>query len=201
MPSLITNLYEFGEFRLDAHKRVLRRGQEPVSLTPKAFGVLLLLIQHSGQVVTKDELMQAVWLDSFVEESNLTQTVFMLRKALGERSEHRYIVTAQGRGYQFVADVKEVSDRGDATTNLSVPAWGRTHRATKPNRYWRFRFSLAGVLALVLVGALIPYLRWSSSRNNVPWNAFTAGLHRRTSPHCEIACSPRSGRNSERQGS
>lgn len=83
MPGLVNGLYEFGEFRLDAHKRTLRQGQEAVALTPKAFDTLLFLIEKHGQVVTKDELMKAVWADSFVEESNLTQTIFMLRKALG----------------------------------------------------------------------------------------------------------------------
>ena len=72
---------------------VLRRGEKSIALTPKAFDVLLLLIEHSGEVVSKDELMQSVWPDSFVEESNLTQTVFMLRKALGETSNQRYILT------------------------------------------------------------------------------------------------------------
>ena len=84
MPSLTNHLYAFGDFRLDPQNRTLRLGEEPIALTPKAFEVLLLLIQHSGQVVSKDELMRAIWPDSFVEESNLTQTVFMLRKALGE---------------------------------------------------------------------------------------------------------------------
>src|SRR6266568_4879374 len=109
MSSLTSNLYSFGEFRVDTQSRVLRRGEEPIALTPKAFEVLLLLIQHSGEVVNKDELMQTVWPDSFVEESNLTQTVFMLRKALGETPEQRYILTIQGRGYRFAAEVKEVS--------------------------------------------------------------------------------------------
>ena len=78
MPSLTSTFYAFGEFHLDAQSRTLRRGNEPVALTPKAFELLMLLVQHSGEVVSKDELMQAVWPDSFVEEANLTQTVFML---------------------------------------------------------------------------------------------------------------------------
>ena len=77
MPSLTSNLYAFGEFSVDPQNRVLRLRDEPIALTPKAFEVLLLLIQANGQVVTKNELMQSVWPDSFVEESNLTQTVFM----------------------------------------------------------------------------------------------------------------------------
>ncbi len=112
MPSLTSNLYVFGEFSVDPQNRVLRLRDEPVALTPKAFDLLLLLIQRSGQVVSKDELMAAVWPSSFVEESNLTQTVFMLRKALGETAQQRYILTVQGRGYRFAAEVKSVGGNG-----------------------------------------------------------------------------------------
>ena len=84
MSSVNNNLYEFGDFSLDAQGRTLRRGAATVPLTPKAFDVLCLLVQNAGTIVTKDELMKAVWPDSFVEESNLTQTVFMVRKALDE---------------------------------------------------------------------------------------------------------------------
>src|SRR4051812_21483388 len=112
MPSVTSNLRAFGEFRVDAQNRTLWRGEEPIALTPKAFEVLLLLIDHSGEVVSKDELMQTVWPDSFVEESNLTQTVFMLRKALGETSEQRYVLTIQGRGYRFAPEVKSVPANG-----------------------------------------------------------------------------------------
>ena len=87
MSSLTNNLYRFGEFGLDPQGRVLRRGAEAVPLTPKAFDVLLLLIQNAGRTVTKEELIKAVWPDSFVEESNLTQTIFMVRRALEETTE------------------------------------------------------------------------------------------------------------------
>jgi TolB-like protein/DNA-binding winged helix-turn-helix (wHTH) protein len=110
MPSVTSNLYAFGEFLLDAQTRILRLRGEPIALTAKAFDVLLLLIQRNGQVVGKNELMDAVWPDSFVEESNLTQTVFMLRKALGETSSQRFILTVQGRGYRFAPDVKPVDE-------------------------------------------------------------------------------------------
>ena len=110
MSSLTSNLYQFGVFRLDLESRVLRRGSTTVPLTPKAFDVLLLLIQNAGRVVTKDELMKAVWPDSFVEESNLTQTIFMVRKALDEKSDRRYILTVQGQGYRFLVPVTEGVD-------------------------------------------------------------------------------------------
>lgn len=104
--SAVSGLYEFGPFRLDPAKRVLLRDGEPVPLTPKAFETLLVLVQNNGQPISRDDLMQAVWPDSFVEEGNLTQNIFVLRKALG--GDNRYIVTLPGRGYQFVERVREV---------------------------------------------------------------------------------------------
>ena len=117
MSSLTNKLYAFGDFNLDTQNRVLRRDNEIVAVTPKAFEVLLLLIQHRGEVVGKDNLMGTVWPDSFVEESNLTQTIFMLRKALAETSDQRYILTVPGRGYRFVAEVGQVSGDGHAGTD------------------------------------------------------------------------------------
>src|SRR5271163_739217 len=107
MTSLANHLYRFREFSLDAKWRALTRGEEAVPLTPKAFDVLLLLIQNAGRTVTKDELMKAVWQGSFVEESNLTQTIFMVRKALDETTDRRYILTIQGQGYRFLVPVTE----------------------------------------------------------------------------------------------
>ncbi len=105
------HFYEFGPFRVDTMKRLLLRAGQPVPLTAKAFDTLLTFVQHSGQDLDKDELMRTVWPDTIVEENNLTQHVSVLRKALGEnKSEHRYIVTIPGRGYRFVATVKEVCD-------------------------------------------------------------------------------------------
>lgn len=103
------HLYEFDSFRLDASRHLLWRNGEPVHLTSKCFDILLALAESSGAVLSKDELMQRVWPDSFVEEGNLTYNISVLRKALGERAdEHRYIVTVPGRGYQFVIGVSEV---------------------------------------------------------------------------------------------
>jgi len=112
MSSLTNNLYRFGDFSLDAQSCVLMRGDEAVPLTRKAFDVLLLLIQNSGRIVTKVELMKAVWPDSFVEESNLTQTIFMVRKALDETADKRYIINVQGQGYRFVVPVAETDKHG-----------------------------------------------------------------------------------------
>src|SRR6266550_4392384 len=131
MPSLTSNLYAFGEFCVDPQNRVLRLRHEPIALTPKAFEVLLLLIQRGGQVVSKDELMKAVWPDSFVEESNLTQTVFMLRKALGETANQRYIFTVQGRGYRFAAEVKTVAGNGHGDAYREAATWQSPEEAVR----------------------------------------------------------------------
>jgi len=107
-------LYEFGPFRLDAEKRLLLRNDEPVPLQLKAFDTLLVLVRHSQQVVLKEELMKAVWPDTFVEESNLAQNIFVLRKTLAANSEvadgHGYIATIPGRGYRFAESVRLVEE-------------------------------------------------------------------------------------------
>lgn len=101
--------YEFGPFRLETAERTLLRDGQHVSLAPKVFDTLLLLVQKSGHVVEKDELMQTVWPDTFVEDSNLTQNVFTLRRVLGEaHDERQYIETVPKRGYRFVADVRKL---------------------------------------------------------------------------------------------
>jgi len=103
------NFYEFGPFRIDPDERLLWRGKKPVPLKPKVFDTLLVLIQRGEGLVLKDDLMKSVWPDTFVEESNLAQNIFVLRKALGDAgSEQRYIVTVPGRGYRFVQRVRLV---------------------------------------------------------------------------------------------
>ena len=110
-PKGINNLYEFGPFRLDPAKRVLLRGEEPVSLTPKVFDTLLLLVQNRDRVMPKEELMNRIWPENFVEEANLSQTIFMLRKTLGETAaEQSYIATVRGSGYRFDEPVREIPD-------------------------------------------------------------------------------------------
>jgi DNA-binding winged helix-turn-helix (wHTH) protein/TolB-like protein/tetratricopeptide (TPR) repeat protein len=101
-------IYEFGDFRLDASRRLLLRRDDgqAVKLTAKAFDTLLYMVRHAGTILSKDELMRAVWPDTSVEENNLSQNVFALRRALGEKQgENRYIATVPGRGFSFVAAV------------------------------------------------------------------------------------------------
>jgi eukaryotic-like serine/threonine-protein kinase len=114
-------VYEFDGFRVDPVRRRLLKGGEQVPLTPKAFSILLALLENRGQVVEKEELIRRIWPDTFVTEANLTQNVSSLRKALGERAnDHRYVVTVPGRGYSFVAEVFEVPR--DATGEITIPA-------------------------------------------------------------------------------
>src|SRR5271168_4536169 len=113
------NLYRFGQFVLDPDKRALCRADSPVSLTPRAFDVLLFLVQNPNRLITKEELLEAVWSDTFVEEGNLTQYISHLRKALGDNSEDtRLIVTIARKGYQFTARVTvvEAADSAEHAT-------------------------------------------------------------------------------------
>jgi DNA-binding winged helix-turn-helix (wHTH) protein/tetratricopeptide (TPR) repeat protein len=111
MSQPVRRLLEFGPFRIDLEQRILLRDRQPVPLSPKAFDLLLVLTQHGGQMVLKDDLMKTLWPDTFVEESNLGQHVFQLRKALGERpQDHTYIVTVPGRGYRFAQTVRAVAE-------------------------------------------------------------------------------------------
>ena len=108
-------LYRFGQFALDSEKRTLSRAGLPVSLTPTTFDVLLFLAQNPNRLVTKEELLQAVWGDTVVEEGNLTQYISHLRKALGDNSEDtRLIVTIARKGYWFTAGVTVAEAAGTA---------------------------------------------------------------------------------------
>src|SRR5258708_34860838 len=98
-------LYEFGPFCVDTRERVLLRDSKPVPLKPKVYETLLALVNNSGHIVDKEELMRHVWPDVVVEENNLTGNIFALRRAL---AEHRYIETVPRRGYRFTAEVREV---------------------------------------------------------------------------------------------
>jgi len=107
-------LYEFGPFRVDPERRVLLREDHPVAISPKVFETLLILVRRSREVVSKEDLMKALWPDAFVEEANLSQNIFMLRKALEDAPEdRRYIVTLPGRGYRFAEQVRTVTQDGD----------------------------------------------------------------------------------------
>lgn len=115
--------YQFGPFLLDPPERRLFRDEAPVPLPPKAFDTLVYLVENPGHLISKDDLMKAVWRDTFVEESNLTLNISILRKALGDSpQEQRFIVTVPGRGYRFNAPVRAI--RGDATNEVVIATHG-----------------------------------------------------------------------------
>src|SRR5205823_5064329 len=108
-----TRFYEFGPFQIDKLNHILLRDGESLPLKPKVFDTLLLLVENRGRVLDKDELLSRLWPDTVVEESNLSQNVYLLRKILGEEPRgEAYIETMPKRGYRFVASVNEVEDAG-----------------------------------------------------------------------------------------
>src|SRR5215510_14059503 len=99
-------VFEFGDFRLDVRERRLLKDGQPVPLTRKALETLRVLLERSGRLITKDELMQLIWPDTVVEENNLNQSISALRRALGDQTNGlRFIETVPGIGYRFVAVV------------------------------------------------------------------------------------------------
>lgn len=121
MSKSVNKLYEFGVFRLDVTERVLRRGEEVLVLPPKVFDTLLILVEKEGRVVSKSELMEAVWADAFVEESNLSQNIYTLRRTLGIDAEGKqFIETVPRRGYRFAVPVKLTSEENGAKEIVEV---------------------------------------------------------------------------------
>src|SRR6201986_300580 len=107
-------VYEFGPFRVNAERALVTCGDQVVPLTPKAFQILLLLVRNGNQIVSKEEILKTVWPDTIVEEGNLTRNIFMLRKALGERSQdHKYVVTVPNQGYRLAGKARPVLEWED----------------------------------------------------------------------------------------
>ena len=146
MPNPVSHLYEFDEFRLDVRTRRLLRGDAVVPLTPKAFDTLLALVTSHGRVVEKDDLLRTVWPDTSIEEGALSRNIYLLRRALGESpNDHRYIVTAPGRGYRFVATVVERQTEQAPTSDVEAVETPRAgHRAVRSVRV--AAFALAGLI-------------------------------------------------------
>jgi TolB-like protein/DNA-binding winged helix-turn-helix (wHTH) protein len=156
----MSHVYRFGPFALDSRRRTLSRADTPVSLTPKAFDVLLFLAQNPNRLVTKEELLHAVWGDTFVEEGNLKQHISHLRKALADNAEDaRLIVTIARKGYQFTGDVT-VADASEAI--LERPANRAIPKA--PWHWWKP--AVVGASAVMLMGA--GYASWRHSRVAAP---------------------------------
>ncbi len=166
--------YSFGSFRLIPSEHLLLREEMPVPLAPKAYELLLALVKRHGHLASREELMQEIWPDSFVEEINLTVNISLLRKALGEQPDGRqYIATVPKRGYRFDAAVckspqeiekagpsggpppqepKDLRQRGDQASGSHVASVVSANKA--PMR-WRYAAGLALIVVAVLAGLLL----------------------------------------------
>lgn len=145
----LKEFFEFGPFRVDPEREVLLRSGELVPLTPKTFQVLLVLVRHSKEIVTKDDLMKTVWPDTFVEEANLSRSIFMLRKALGETpQDRRYIVTVPGRGYRLAEDVHLIPEQ-----ELSIVAAEHTKVQVQTEETKPWMWTALGAMLLIAVAA------------------------------------------------
>jgi eukaryotic-like serine/threonine-protein kinase len=150
----LPRFYQFGGFLLDVEKRLLLRNNESVPLMPKTFELLLALVRRHGQVVTKDELMAGVWHDSVVEENSLNVHVSALRKLFGEKpNEHRFIVTVPGRGYQFVAEVRDVFAAGEGI-DAKPDRQERSPALSDPSKAKRIKKWLWPTIGVALIAAI-----------------------------------------------
>jgi DNA-binding winged helix-turn-helix (wHTH) protein len=145
--------YEFGGFQLDAAARVLTRDGSPVPLPPKVTETLLVLVERAGRIVSKDELMAALWPDTFVEESNLAQNIFRLRKALGGESDQTFIATVPRRGYRFAHAVTTIGSPAHAEPS-STPTPPAIAARTK-----LVRAAAAVIILLAMAAGLTQMLR------------------------------------------
>ena len=164
----------FGPFRLDPTKRRLWRGDEVVPLTPKAFDTLLVLVSRAGTTVEKDDLLKAVWPDTFVEEATLAQNISTLRRALGDTSETpTFIATVPRRGYRFLEPVSEIEeDPSEARPREGQGLDGQesVHRQDRGAPANLAGMAIGTALALVAVGliAVAVNARRPSAPTSVP---------------------------------
>src|SRR6266853_1682236 len=182
------HLYEFGPFRLDLSERQLFRDGKPVSLTPKAFETLVMLVMKRGHIVEKDDLLKEVWNDTFVEEANISRHVWTLRKTLGENENGQsYIETVPKRGYRFLANVQEAGngrdqlvverrsimhitaeqddEANDQTRVFAEDLEQKLQAAMSEKQKWAgWRWGL-GVLAVLVIGLGVMLYRNSSPRD------------------------------------
>ena len=144
-------VFRFEEFVVDPMARILSRNGETIPLTPRVFDTLMAFVARPGETISKDDLMTTIWEDSFVEESNLTQNVAVLRKALGENPrQHKYIVTVPGKGYRFVPDVFHEPAPGPTTTAEADPvAPVPAERRPLSRSFGRTQFAIAAIVIAV----------------------------------------------------
>jgi eukaryotic-like serine/threonine-protein kinase len=152
--------YRFRSFRLDVREQLVFNAGDPVPLSPKAFETLLFLVRNPGRLLTKDELLQAIWPDSFVEENSLTQNIWILRRALLQNADEVLIETVPKRGYRFVADVLlEESPKPELPVAVAAPRvpWN-----------WRLALAILSLAAAMLIGGYFVQHRAAASTRPRP---------------------------------
>ncbi len=174
-----TRLYEFGPYRLDPDRRILLRGGEVVPLTPKTLDTLILLVERSGRVIAKEELIEKVWPGAVVEDANLAVNISTIRKALGERpGGGQYIETVPRRGYRFIARVNQLQPVVEITTAASSAVEAKEVSSYEPaarsklgflaGRKKKVAVVAAAVLALAVAAAVIFSTRSQSPSSAEP---------------------------------
>lgn len=152
---LNSRFYEFGPFRLDTVERLLLRGHTPVTLTPKVFDILLMLVRNSGRALEKEVFMREIWPDSFVEEGNLNRNISTLRKALSDgQAGQRFIETIPKRGYRFVASVREIGAPTTDTRSIAVLPFKALLEQEGDERYLGLGMADALIIKLSNVGKI-----------------------------------------------
>jgi eukaryotic-like serine/threonine-protein kinase len=154
-----SSIFEFDRFRVDSgRRRLMDQSGESILLTPRLFDTLLFMVEHPNIVLSKDELMRAIWPDTEVAENNLNQAVSSLRKALGEsQGAPQFIVTVPGHGYRFAATVREISPTVADPESISLPLPGTAPRADSTGRRQRLP---ATALAVALLAGSIGAAYW-----------------------------------------
>ena len=180
-------LYEFGPFRLEARERRLLNGGKSIALQPKVFDTLRLLVENAGHVVTKGELMAALWPGTAVEEGNLTKNIWLIRRALGEaEGENRYIETVPKAGYRFVASVRRIAESPPPAAAPTSPKPSLVDRETTPAPIValerKSRRGRAIAAAAILAVVLVPAIFWMKNRS--------AGARRKSSTRIATAAVP-----------
>lgn len=135
--------FEFGDFILDGKEKILLREGKPLSITPKAFQVLQILVENHGHLVEREEILNTVWAGSFVEEGNLTFTIRLLRKALGDEKQNpRFIETVPRRGYRFVAVVKTIGGQSVLPNVVETTNQKQTETFSSKSNNQKFLFAI-----------------------------------------------------------
>ena len=210
MDKKIQRLYEFDKFRVDLSQKCLWRDAELISITPKAFDTLVVLIENRGNLVDKDTLLNKVWAETFVEESTLAQNISTLRKILAlQENGKQFIETIPRRGYRFVANVREIVDDEEifvveTRTRTKIFAEQEIHNSneaqtakglSKPKFFTKNKLFLGTSLlisAIALVGAFIGIRYFNSSKPQFELNFRQFRINKLTSNGnvSKIAISP-----------